>query len=134
LLNSSRATQYTRQAVSLGRRFLALRVKDREVSDLQLANARTVLGGALVAAAATEDDPGAATRTVELDEAECLLLDGDRSLRASSEAPAAILNRFQREALQDLVRLYGVWNKQAPSGDRAKKLAEFQARLAATRK
>jgi hypothetical protein len=94
-----------REAEKLLREVLAVRLRDG-ASSWRIGDAKSRLGGALVSWAVTDRKLDAEGREAKLSEAEALLLDGHGPLQSSSTD-----EKYKRDAIQRLVRLYDAWNK-----------------------
>jgi hypothetical protein len=65
------------------------------------------LGGALISVAATDRELNIGALEAKLAEAETLLVEGNERLQASRSAD----EKYKRDALERLVRLYEAWGK-----------------------
>jgi hypothetical protein len=127
--NTVRARRYADEAVRLTRPYLLARQADTHAAPWRIANAKSLTGGALVAAGSVDAEAEASTRVAKLVEAEPLLLDGQAGLDIAEDIPAPVAGQFRRQATDRLVRLYEVWGLLAPDSGCGAKLAEWKRRL-----
>ncbi len=104
------------EAEGLLREVLLLRLWE-STNSWRIADVKSRLGAALTCVAATEHTLNADARNAKLSEAESLLLDGYEQLEKT-----AVEDKYRRDALERLVRLYEAWNK-------PKSCAEWQTKL-----
>ena len=107
LVTSAATASYerAREAERLLREVLPLRLRDSPNST-RIGDLNSRLGGALVSIAVTDPALDVEGRQAKLSEAESLLLEGHERLQ---KAPAE--EKYKRDALQRIVRLYEAWNK-----------------------
>ncbi|MFN0126191.1 MAG: tetratricopeptide repeat protein [Verrucomicrobiales bacterium] len=105
-----------REAERLLREVLAVRQRDSSKS-WRTDDVKSRLGGALVSVAVTDPGLDAEGREAKLNEAEPLLLEGCERVQTG-----ATDDKYKRDALERLVRLYEAWNK-------PDKRAEWQQKL-----
>ena len=123
------AQRYGRYAANLARPLLLKRQSNPPPEAWRIANARSLLGGALVAAALTDVEARTDARVVRLAEAEPLLLEGYRGLQESAIIPAVRRSSFLRDAAERLVRLHELWDALAPDTGHAAQAHEWRDRL-----
>ena len=123
---SAQAARHAREAESLLRESLSVRLEQAIDSDWQLAEIRSRLGGTLVVATVTDTSLQPTARADKFAEAEPLLLESEEQLRSHRAVPA----RYKRAAIERLVRLYESWDGAAPNLSKAGKAAEWRQKLA----
>jgi hypothetical protein len=116
----STAGTKAREAEKLLRECLALRLRGANSSNWRTAEAKSRLGGALVSVAVADPALNAEVRVGKLAEAESLLLEGNERLQPSSAE-----NKYKRDAVERLVRLYEAWGKRDKVSEWQRKLETF---------
>ncbi|HEY2952152.1 MAG TPA: serine/threonine-protein kinase [Verrucomicrobiae bacterium] len=110
-----------REAERLLRDCLASRLRGTNATGWRMGDARSRLGGALLAVAVTDAALSAEARQTKLSEAESLLVEGNESLQQSRGADS----KYKRDALIRLIHLYEAWDKPDKLTDWKQKLADF---------
>ncbi len=118
--------RYGRNAESLARPLVLMRQSNAPADLWRLANARSVLGGALVAAAATDAEAEPSVRIDRLAGAELILMEGYSGLHESNAIPTAVRPTFLQEAAERLVRLHEFWDTLAPNAGHAVQAAKWR--------
>jgi hypothetical protein len=106
-----------REAERLLRDVLAVRLRD--TNSWRIGDVKSRLGAALVSVAVTDAAIDAEARQAKLRDAESLLLDGHERLQKASR------RKYQRDALQRLVRLYEALSKPEQKAEWQQKLDAF---------
>jgi tetratricopeptide (TPR) repeat protein len=120
-LVTSAATPHerAREAERLLREVLTVRLRD-DTSSRRIGESKSRLGGALVSGAVTDPGLDAEGREAKLIEAELLLVEGCERVQS-----AATDDKYKRDALHRLVRLYEAWNKPDKRSEWQQKLELF---------
>jgi tetratricopeptide (TPR) repeat protein len=118
-VNSQLPGTRAREAEQLLREVLVVRLRDG-ASSWRVGDVKSRLGGALVSVAVTDPAMNAEGREAKLSEAESLLLEGCERVQSG-----ATDDKYKRDALQRLVRLYEAWNKPAKRAEWQQKLERF---------
>ena len=111
------SVERAREAEKLLRECLAIRLRGTNSTHWRTAEGKSRLGGALVSVAVADPALNAEARGAKLAEAESLLLEGNEALQPSSAD-----NKYKRDAVERLVRLYDAWGKRD-------KVSEWQQKL-----
>lgn len=115
----SEIAERAREAERLLREVLAIRVR-QSTNSWRIGDLKSRLGGALVSVAVTDSAIDAERRRAKLNVAESLLLEGHERLQNSSAE-----EKYKRDALQRLVRLYEALNKSDKRSEWQQKLELF---------
>ncbi len=130
--NLAGARRYARCAAALATPLVLMRQTSPASDAWRLANAQSVMGGALVAAAVTGEETGAGVPVAKLEEAEAKLLAGYAGLQqrhGATAGPTAPRWTFLREGAERLVRLYDIWATLAPNTRDTDQAAEWRGKL-----
>jgi tetratricopeptide (TPR) repeat protein len=109
-----------REAEGLLREVLALRLS-APTSSWRTGDVKSRLGAALVSLAVTDSTLDAEGRRRKLSEAESLLLEGREEVQRGASG-----EKYKRDALQRIVRLYEAWNKPDKHSEWQQKLELFE--------
>ncbi len=109
-----------REAEHLLRKCLAMRVAN-DPKHWRVGDVKSRLGGALASVAMTDPSFDTTAREAKLVEAEAFLNDGNQRLQESPSAD----EKYQRDALERLTRLYEAWDKPAELAAWRQKLEAF---------
>jgi tetratricopeptide (TPR) repeat protein len=121
--------EWAREAESLLRDCLAIRLRDTNSTGWRAQDARSRLGGALVSVAVCEPALTPDLVQSKLTEAESLLLEASGRLQPSNKAP----RWAKSDALERLVRLYEAWDSAAPNTAKSAQAEEWKKNLVAFR-
>jgi Tfp pilus assembly protein PilF len=120
-------TDRAREAESLLRDCLGLRLNGTNAPHWRTDDVRSRLGGALLAVAVTDAALTGEARQSRLTEAEGLLLQGYNRLQQTESADRL----FKSDALERLVRLYQAWDAAAPNTGKSAQADEWKQKLEA---
>jgi hypothetical protein len=118
--SKSEMADRAREAERLLHKVLATRLRN-DTNSWRIADVQSRLGGALVSVAITDSTLDAEARRTKLAEAESLLLESHEQLQKESRE-----RKYNRDALQRLVRLYEAWNKPDKRAEWQQKLELFE--------
>ncbi len=117
-----------REAEELMRTCLPIRIS-RGFEPWRIANAKSLLGGALVELGSLDTAINGDTRLQHLREAESLLIPASEVLRPGV-IPKGVSRPFAQDAIDRLIRLYTLWDSLEPNTGKAEKAAEWRAKRA----
>jgi hypothetical protein len=117
----SEVAERAREAERLLHEVVAVRLRD-STNSWRIGDLKSRLGAALVSVAVTDSQLDVEARRAKLSEAESLMLEGHERLRTPSAE-----EKYKRDALQRLVRLYEAVNQPDKRAEWQQKLEMFDA-------
>jgi tetratricopeptide (TPR) repeat protein len=123
----SEILERAREAESLLRDCLKIRLHGNNVSDWRTSQVKSILGGALLAEIIADATLGDEARQAKFAEAEILMIEGNEVLQQSQ----SIHWTPRRGGLERLVRLYEAWDEIAPNTGKAEQAQGWKKKLEA---